>query len=350
MLSRGAFLVFIALLSAGCALHTPERAATRFVHDLNGGVAQLDGPEAFDKARVGLHLKERSSKRTGGAIYRKSASWVRRNERIGLVSSNVLRDPPDRFDLGLSWSPTRPLRKEVLKKLLGSPYGRSATWDSGWLIQGGILEYRTTQTETPYLLFSSPAYVHDPLDFLEAANLPGFPGLASASRYLEQNASERSPERVEEGGLQSKAFSFSNGSSIILYSGLDPQNVPYLAGVRISFPGKDGVPAGSANFIPVLRNLGIPTPGQLIAAVSGAKPFAVFQNFALALSRSPQGASATNLTVWRRIESPRSLCEHLRPDLERCSPAPPDAHLIAPLGSAIEPMVHAEKSSTPKRR
>jgi len=86
MLSRGAFLVFIALLSAGCALHTPERAATRFVHDLNGGVAQLDGPEAFDKARVGLHLKERPSKRTGGAIYRKSASWVRRNERIGLVS------------------------------------------------------------------------------------------------------------------------------------------------------------------------------------------------------------------------------------------------------------------------
>jgi hypothetical protein len=322
MLSRGASLVFIALLSAGCALHTPERAATRFLHDLNGGIAQLEGPAAFDKARVGLRLQERPSGRTGDAIYRKSASWVRRKERIGLVSSNVLRDPPDRFDLLLSWSPPRPLRKELLEKLLGSPYGRSATWDSGWLIQSGILEYRATETETPYLLFSSPAYVRDPLDFLEAANLPGFPSLASVSRYLERNASERSPERVEEGGLQSKTFNFPGGSSIVLYSGLGPQKVPYLAGVTISIPSTHGAPASAADFIPVLRDLGVPTPGEFVAAVSGAKAFAVYNNFALALNYSPQGGSATNLTVWRRIESPRSLCEHLRPDLERCSTSP----------------------------
>jgi hypothetical protein len=331
-LSRGASLVSIALLSAGCALHTPERAATRFLHDLSDGIAQSEGSAAFDKARVDLHLEERQPGRTGDLIYRRSASWIKRNERIGLVSSNVLRDPPDRFDLRLSWSPPRPLRKGLLEKLLGSPYGRSATWDSGWLIQGGILEYRATQTETPYLLFSSPGYVRDPLDFLEAVDLPHFPSLASVSRYLEQSASQRSPERLEEGGFESQAFNFPSGSSIILYSGMGPQKVPYLAGVTISLPSRHGAPANALDFIPVLRDLGIPTPDQLIAAVSGTKlfaesagddigtdSFAVYNNFALALSHSPPGGSATNLTVWRRIESPRSLCEHLRPDLDRCS-------------------------------
>jgi hypothetical protein len=28
-----------------------------------------------------------------------------------------------------------------------------------WVIQGGILDYRAIETETPYLLFSSAAYV-----------------------------------------------------------------------------------------------------------------------------------------------------------------------------------------------
>ncbi|MCU1233278.1 MAG: hypothetical protein JWP63_1245, partial [Candidatus Solibacter sp.] len=170
-----------------------------------------------------------------------------------------------------------------------------------------------------------------PLDFLEAVSLPRLPSLASVSHYLEQNASLRSPGRVEEGGYESWSFSIPRGTSIILYSRSGPQKVPYLAGLAVSIPGNDGVPANATDFLPVLRDLGIPTPDQLIAAVSGARSttaetgtdsFAVYENFALVLSHPAKGdLPAMNLTIWRRIESPRSLCEHLRPDLERCSGA-----------------------------
>ena len=328
--STGTLLISVALLNTGCALRTPERAATRFVHDLSNDIAQSEGSPAFDRARIGLHLKERPSKQTSTGIYRRSAGWSRRNERIGLVSSNVLSDPPDRYDLRLSWSPPRPLREGLLGKLLGTPYGRSATWDNGWVIQGGLLEYRATEIETPYLLFSSPAYIRDPLDFLEAVNLPRLPSMASVSHYLEQNASLRSPGRVEEGGYESRKFSIQHGISIILYSRSGPQKVPYLAGLAVAIPSKDGVPANATDFLPVLRDLDIPTPDQLIEAVSSARSttaetrtasFAVYDNVALVLSRPPKGDLPANLTIWRRIEAPSSLCEHLRPDLERCSGA-----------------------------
>jgi len=120
----------------------------------------------------------------------------------------VLKDPPDRFDLGLSWAPPRTVANTfLLEKRLGTPYGKSATKDDGWVIQGGILEVtESVRTETPYLLFSSPGYVRDPLDFLEATNLPHLPSLESISSYLERNASESSPPRVEESGFESRTF------------------------------------------------------------------------------------------------------------------------------------------------
>jgi hypothetical protein len=320
----GALGAATALLNIGCALHTPERAAVRFVHDISNGVAQSEGSPAFDRVRIDLHLTERPSRQTSDRVYRRSATWSRRNNWIGLVSSNVLRDPSDRFDLRLSWNPPRPLRTSLLEKVLGPPYGRSATGDNGWVILGGILEYRATETETPYLLFSSPAYIRDPLDFLEAASLPHLPSLASVSRYLERNAIELLPRRVEEGGFESRIFHIADGISITVYSGFGPQRVAYLAGLKISIARGYGAPASAADFLPIVRDLRIPTPKQLVAAISSAKPLgseaiAVYNNFAVALSRPNGDAPATNLMLWRRIESPRSLCEHLRPDLERCS-------------------------------
>jgi hypothetical protein len=220
--------------------------------------------------------------------------------------------------------------------LLGTPYGVSATWDNGWIVEGGILEYRSTAIDTPYLLFSSPAYVRDPLDLLEAADLPHLPSLASVSIELDRDASRQMPKRVEEGGVESKRFYMPSGVSITVYSASGPQHADYLAGLAISLPGKNGLPVSATEFLPVLRGLGIPTPDQVVAAAFGSNPatglttdgdgydsFAVYGNFALALSHS-SGADPleTILSIWRRIESPRSWCEHLRADLERCSPTP----------------------------
>jgi hypothetical protein len=324
----GVLSVAIAVLTTGCAMHTPERVAGRFINDIRNGIAQSEGSPAFDRARVDLHLTERRPEQTSNRVYSRSAARTRRHVRIGLASSNVLQDPPDRFDLRLSWAPARPLRKGLVEKLLGPPYGISATGDNGWIILGGILEYRTAETETPYLLFSSPAYIRDPLDFLEAGSLPHLPSLESISHYLERNARERLPRRVEGDGYESRAFHLANGLSLTVYSGIGPQKVPYLAGLTISIVRGYGAPASAADFLPILRDLCIPAPEQLVATISGAKPvgsdaFAAYNNFAIALSRSPDGgAPATDLTLWRRIESPQSVCEHLRPDLERCSSNP----------------------------
>ncbi len=335
-LRLGTLCVALAVLCTGCALHTPERASLRFVHDIRNGVAKSEGSSAFDRLRMDLHLTEHPPRQVSARVYRKSANWSRGNKIIGLVSSNVLQDPPDRFDLRLVWSPPRPLRTGLLERTLGPPDGKSATGDNGWVIEGGVLEYRSDQTETPYLLFSSPAYIRDPLDFLEAANLPHLPSLESVSRYLERNTSEPSLRRTEEGGFESRTFHPANGVSIAVYSGIRPHGAAYLAGLTISIAGGQGTPVNAAGFLPILRDLEVPTPEQLLAAAIGARvpsastvvdprtdSFAVYQNFALALTQPPKGdAPGTSLTLWRRIESPRSLCEHLRPDLERCSSRP----------------------------
>jgi hypothetical protein len=250
-----------------------------------------------------------------------------------LVSSNVRRDPPDRFDLRLSWSPPQQLRPGLLQSLLGTPYGVSATWDDGWIVEGGILEYRSTAIDTPYLLFSSPAYVRDPLDLLEAADLPHLPSLASVSIELERDASRQVPKQVEDSGAESKRLYMPRGVSITVYSASGPQRADYLAGLAISLPGENGLPANAAEFLPALRSLGKPTPDQVVAAAFGSNPatglttdgdgydsFAAYGNFALALSHTD--SLETCLSIWRRIESPRPWCEYLRLDLERCSPTP----------------------------
>lgn len=200
-----------------------------------------------------------------------------------------------------------------MEGLLGTPYGLSASWDNGWIIDGGVLEYRFTETETPYLLFSSPAYIRDPLDFLEASNLPHLPSLASVNLYLELKGGVRSAARVEEAGIESQTFHLASGVSVTVYSGWGPKHAPYLAGLAISLSN-----ANAADYVAALRDLAVPIPDQVVATIFGSEgSFAVLNNFALALIRGPLGE--TRLMIWRRIESPRSWCEHLRPDLERCS-------------------------------
>jgi hypothetical protein len=241
---RMPFLAAGALWTAGCAIHTPERATTRFVHELTGGLALSEGSPAFEKARTELHLQELSSKKKGNAALRRSASWSHKDERLALVSSNVLRDPPDRFDLRLSWDPPRGLRKGLLEKLLGAPYGTSATRDHGWVIDGGVLEYRATETETPYLVFSSPGYIRDPLDFLEAANLPHLPDLAAVRFYLERNGSVQKPPSVEQAYLESQEFEMaSRDMSVVLYTSAWPRHSPYLVGIEIRLRSKSGFSA-----------------------------------------------------------------------------------------------------------
>ncbi len=326
-------LLSAALVLPGCAVHTPERATIRFVHELNGGAARLEGSAAFESARSALNLKENRRTEASKFVFGRSANWNHKNNRIGLISSNVLRDPPERFDLRLSWSPPRRLRLGLLEGLLGRAYGISATWNNGWVIDGGILEYRITGTETPYLLFSSPAYVRDPLDFLEDRNLPHLPTLQEVSEYVERNASVHMSIHVEEYGAESKRSCMPTGVCITVYAASGPQHVDYLEGLAISVPGKNGLSASAADFLPVLIGLGIENSRQIVAAIFGSNvsaapgldgtgfnAFAVYGNFALALSHaSGSDPMESSLWIWRRIEAPQSWCKHLRPDLERCS-------------------------------
>ncbi len=306
------------LLTSGCAVHTPEGASTQFVRQLRCGAGQLEGPAAFESFRQGLRLKERTArKQTGSRVLRRSAGWNHEKERIGLVSSNLVLDPPDRFDLNLSWNPPRGLNAGLLQKLLGTPFGKSATSDDGWIVGGGILEYRAAETEVPYLLFSSRGYVRDPLDLLEAADLPHLPSLASVNQYLERNSTLGSHERAEEDGVRSKVFGMAAGISIICYSAESVRHAPHLAGLTVAIASKDAVKA--SDFVPWLVALGVPESEEIVSLLFGADSptthFAVHDNFALALGHSD---GVTTVAIWRRIESPRSWCQHLRPDLERC--------------------------------
>ena len=305
------------LLAGGCAVRTPDRAAQQFVRQLRGGVAREAGPAAFDRMRSGLRLKERQAKPTSRPVYNRTAGWSSEQQRIGLASSNVLVDAADRFDLRLSWGPPRTLRAGLLQRLLGPAYGKSATGDDGWLLDGGVLEYRAAETGTPYLLFSSPGYIRDPLDFLEAAGLPKLPDLATVSLYQESRGAPKSAPRPEAGGVESQAFLMPAGISITRYSAAGPRQVTYLAGLAISIPNRERSPVAASEFVPELRELGVAPAEEIVGAIFPSGSFAVYGNFALALTRSP---AETTLSVWRRIESPQAWCQHLRPDLLRCSP------------------------------
>lgn len=321
-----AVLLICALVMTGCALHTPEGAAKRFVRALDNRIAPSPGPLAFERARVSLRLTERQPKQQAGGIFRKSAVWAGGKHGIALGSSEVLRDAPGRFDLRLSWSPPRPLHPGLVERLLGQPYGRSGTWDNGWIVGGGILEYRVTQTETPYLLFSSPAYVGDPLDLLEAVDLPRLPSLRAVRLYLQQHGVGNATQRDEGAGIRSETVHTTEGVSLSAYSEPGPGGDPYLVGLAVSIPRKGSLRPSPESFVSILRHLGFPEPDRVVPPIFAAGPpaaepkesFAVSGNFALALD--PSGNVLT-LTVWRRIESPREWCRHFRPDLERCSVA-----------------------------
>lgn len=329
--------------SAGCVFHTPERAARQLVRELNGGIGR-EGPAAFEQTRLALHLKElHPTTPPSKPIYRRPAAWKHRKERIGLVSSNILVDPPDRFDLRVTWYPPRELQSELMERLLGSAYGKNITWDDCWAIGGGVLEYRRAATETPYLVYSSPGYTRDPLDLVEAAELPHLPSLDALNGYLEQSATSRSLERLEDAGLKSQDFclvspdrpSQPRGVCITRYTRVTPQQLPYLTGVAISLTSNVAEEAKQAEFASILRTLGVPTVERVLTAINAAAPiaasnsdatsiesFAVYNNFALARWRAIGGGVRTDtVSIWRRIESPRAWCEHLRPDLERCSVA-----------------------------
>lgn len=305
---------------AGCAVRTPERAAVRFTHQFDRGATHSTGVAAFDQTRAALRLTENPPKQGTDPVYHKSASWSRGKLQIGLASSDILKDAPARFDLLLSWYPPRTLQPGLLEKLLGRPAGLTATWDSAWILGGGVLEYRATATEVPYLLFSSPGYIRDPLDFVESAALPRLPQLSSVTAWLDHNASGQSPKRSEIAGIESQEFQLTAERSITVYTAPAPDRSRYLIGLALTLPGI------APDFVPLLADLGISSPRQLAAAILDApasSPFAASGNFALALTR----ATSTRLTIWRRIESPRSWCEHLRPDLERCSATLPTRNL-----------------------
>src|ERR1039457_919161 len=269
--------------SAGCVFHTPERTARQLVRELNGGIGR-EGPTAFEQTRLALHLKElHPTTPPSKPIYRRAAAWKHKKERIGLVSSNILVDPPDRFDLRVTWYPPRELQSELMERLLGSAYGKNITWDDCWAIGGGVLEYRRAATETPYLVYSSPGYTRDPLDLIEAAELPHLPSLDALYGYLEQSATSRSLERLEDAGLKSQDFCL-----------VSPDRPSQPRGVCIT-----------RYFASILRTLGVPTVPTVepvLTAINATAPiaasnsdatsiesFAVYNNFALARWRAIGG-------------------------------------------------------------
>ena len=288
-------------------MHTPESATRQFVRELGRSAARAQGDRAFEQTRRALHLGQ--GQRTN---HHMSARWAREKDRIALVSSNVLVDEPGRFDLRVSWYPPRDLRAGLLERLLGAPMGVSATGDQAWLLDGGVLEYRTTATETPYLLFSSPGYIRDPLDFVEAVGMPRLPEPAAVDARLKSSATAESPERSEEAGIRSQRFCRANGVCVTRYAGAGPQSTAYLAGLSIVLPSEAAAP----DFLPILRELSVPDADEAVGAVAGdGDRFGVYRNFALALRHSN---TETTLAIWRRIETPREWCGRLRPDLERC--------------------------------
>ncbi|HLJ51302.1 MAG TPA: hypothetical protein VKU01_35075 [Bryobacteraceae bacterium] len=198
------YVVICCLLKVGgCAIHTPEGATRRFIIELQRGVPQV-GTKAFERTGDELHLRERRAK--GADVYRRMAGWSKGSRRIALVSSNLLRDPSETFDLRLNWTPSRQLDRNLLSKLLVAPFGLSYTGDTAWVIDGGVLEYRAFSTETPYLLYSSPGYVKDPLDLVESDKRPRMPPWNDVERYLRNAAKPVSPERTELGGVRAQEF------------------------------------------------------------------------------------------------------------------------------------------------
>jgi hypothetical protein len=291
------------LFCAGCAAHSPERAARQFLRQI-GRPAPASGSTAFDQMSHALQLRETPAKQ---GTYRRAAAWVRRQDTIHVVASNVLQDDPLRYDLRLSWTPSRLLRDGLPERLLGPPSGLSATGDSAWVLPGGgVLEYRHVGIDTPYLLYSSAGYIQEPLDFVEILGEPKLPPLAEVTKRLQGLAGPDVIERAEI-GFRSRRSCFGPDICVTLYVASPRRQPDYLVGLGVTA----GRASGNDVFVRVLRELGVPDAEGLVDAVA-ARPLAVEANFALAKEGTDK------LTVWRRIESPVEWCKVLRPDLERC--------------------------------
>jgi hypothetical protein len=297
-------LTVLALACTGCAVHSPERAAREFIRQVSTP-APPTGSAAFDRTRQALQLADTPTKREG--VPYRSAAWVRKQQRLGLVTSNVLVDDPQRYDLRLSWTPSRLLRSGLMERTLGPPTGISATGDSAWVLPaGGVLEYRHVGIETPYLLYSSPGYIREPLDFVETPNAPKLPALSDAAARLRALAGPDFTERSEV-GFRGRRSCFDAGTCVTLYVASMRGQPDYLIGLEVAI--KPSPPADA--FVRVFQQLGVPDAGKLIAAISG-RPFAAESNLALARPEPER------IILWRRIESPLDWCKHLRPDLARC--------------------------------
>jgi hypothetical protein len=296
-------LLAVVLFCVGCAVHSPERAAREFVRQIRRP-SPATGSSSFDKLSHGLQLQEEVSKK---GAYRRSAAWVRKKDRIALVTSNVLQDDPLRYDLRLSWAPSRLLGDGLPDRLLGPPSGLSATGDSAWVLPGGgVLEYRHAGIDTPYLLYSSSGYIREPLDFVEAVDGAKLPPLAGATQRLQELAGQDATERTEM-GFRSRRSCFSAGTCVTLYVSSIRQQPDYLMGLGVTVGGA----SGNEVFVRLLREFNVPDAENLVEAVA-VRPLAVKGNFAVARD------GPYTLTVWRRIESPVGWCKYLRPDLERC--------------------------------
>jgi hypothetical protein len=308
------FMVF----ASGCAIHTPEGATRRLVHDLHHGIPQ-SGLSAFTIVQSDLHLSERPAKSTD--VYNKTAGWVNAGRSIGLVSSEVLRDPPGRFDLMLTWAPRRPLQAGLLTSLLGPPSGISYSGDRAWVIGGGVLEDRVA-----YLLYSSPGYVGDPLDLVEAGDLPRMPDPEPVDQYLQQLEKSGTAERSEIGGMKSQEFCLEvELNPCVTRYRFTAEGKPRLLGLEIKI---DNPPSDAASvFMRLFEAMGIPLPEHGLQAIfsspsavpDGSASFAVDGNFAFARFHSGPKES---VFIWRRVESPQSWCKHFRPDLTRCKAEP----------------------------
>ena len=296
-------LLAVILFCVGCAVHSPERAAREFVRQIRRP-SPATGSSTFDQISHGLQLQEEVPKK---GVYRRSAAWVRKQNRIGLVTSNVLQDDPLRYDLRLSWAPSRLLRDGLPERLLGTPTGLSATGDSAWVLPGGgVLEYRHAGIDTPYLLYSSSGYIREPLDFVEAVDGAKLPPLGGATQLLQELAGQAATERTEI-GFRSRRSCFGAGTCVTLYVSSTRQQPDYLMGLGVTLGGV----SGNDVFVRLLREFNVPDAESLVDAVA-VRPLAVKGNFAVARD------GPYTLTVWRRIESPVGWCKYLRPDLERC--------------------------------
>jgi len=192
------------------------------------------------------------------------------------------------------------------ERLLGPPAGVSATGDTAWVLPGsGVVEYRHLGIDTPYLLYSSPGFIREPLDFVQTIDGAKLPTLTEATKRLQALGAPEPTERSEI-GFRSRRFCIGADACVTLYVTSARQRPDYLIGLGLTL---GGTPEKDA-FVRILHELGVADAEELVKA-GAASQLVVKGNFAIE-------TSTDTLTLWSRIEMPVSWCKVLRPDLERC--------------------------------